>query len=54
MGYVAETDFEEGVDPKIVTIQISSSYHGYVYLWMTSHDGGKESDHSTVISSYIP
>jgi len=54
VGYVAETDFEEGIDPKIVTIQISSSYHGPVYLWMTSHDGGRESDHSTVISGYIP
>jgi hypothetical protein len=54
VGYVAETDFEEGVDPKTVTIQISSSYHGPVYLWMTSHDGGRESDHSTVISGYIP
>ncbi|HXK65857.1 MAG TPA: hypothetical protein PK348_06290 [Spirochaetota bacterium] len=52
--YRAETDFEEGVDPKVVTIQISSSYHGPVYVWMTSHDGGRESDHSEVVNGDIP
>lgn len=54
IGYVAEKDFEPGVDPKIVYIQISSSYHGVVYLWMTSHDGGRESDHTEVLNGSIP
>jgi len=54
VGYVAETDFEPGVDPKVVTIQISSSYHGPVFLWMTSHDGGRESDHTEVLNDVIP
>ena len=54
VGYVAETDFEPDVDPKSVYIDVSSSYHGPVYLWMTSHDGGRESDHSKVVSDTIP
>lgn len=54
VGYVAETDYEPGVDPKAVTIQVSSSYHGPVYVWMTSHDGGRESDHSEVVNDIIP
>jgi len=54
VGYVAETDFEPGVDPKVVTIKISSSYHGTVFLWMTSHDGGRESDHTDVLEGLIP
>ncbi|MGB4268625.1 MAG: hypothetical protein WBK20_05525 [Spirochaetota bacterium] len=53
VGYVAETDFEEGVDPKEVTIMVESSYHGPVYLWMTSHDGGRESDHTEVVYGVI-
>jgi len=52
-GYVAETDFEESVDPKEVTIEVESSYHGPVYLWMTSHDGGRESDHTEVVYAVI-
>lgn len=54
VGYVAEKDFEAVPGPKVVTIKISSSYHGPVYLWMTSHDGGRESDHSEVVSGVIP
>ncbi|MEW6525474.1 MAG: hypothetical protein AB1444_02245 [Spirochaetota bacterium] len=54
VGYVAESDFEPGLDPKSVTIQVSSSYHGPVYLWMTSHDGGRESDHTEVLNDIIP
>jgi len=54
VGYVAESDFEPGLDPKSVTIQVSSSYHGPVYLWMTSHDGGRESDHTEVLNDTIP
>lgn len=54
VGYVAEKDFEAVPGPKVVTINISSSYHGPVYLWMTSHDGGRESDHSEVVSDMIP
>ncbi|MCX8124630.1 MAG: hypothetical protein N3F66_10795 [Spirochaetes bacterium] len=53
VGYTAETDFDPGVDPKVVAIKVSSSYHGPVYLWMTSHDGGRESDHSEVVSGVI-
>ena len=53
VGYVAETDFLEGVDPKDVRIKISSSYSGPIYVWMTSHDGGRESDHSDVVYGEI-
>ncbi len=54
VGYVAESDFEAGIDPKEITINVSSSYRGHVYLWVTSHDGGRESDHSEVVSGEIP
>ena len=54
LGYVAEIDFAAGVDPKEVSIAIASSYHGPLFVWMTSHDGGRESDHSEVVSVVIP
>lgn len=52
IGMAAEQDFDDG-DPKAVSITISSAYSGPVFIWMTSHDGGRESDHSGVVSVHI-
>ncbi len=52
IGYV--TDVEAGDDPKEVTIYISSAFTGVIWFWITSWDGGRESDHSNVDSVTIP
>jgi len=52
IGYI--TDAEAGVDPKDVTIYIHSGFSGEIWFWITSWDGGRESDHSDVESVTIP
>ncbi len=52
IGYVTESEFS--ADPKDVTVTINKNYHGTVYFWITSYDGGRESDHSNVISIAVP
>lgn len=46
LGYVEHADLG-GV--KIVSVD-PGGYTGRIYFWMTAYDGGRESDHSNVIS----
>lgn len=54
VGYTSEAAFN-GKDPKSVIVgKVNPAFHGALYFWMTSYDGGRESDHSNVVSIVIP
>lgn len=46
IGYVAHADLGGSM---IITVN-PGDYRGRIYFWMTAHDGGRESDHSSVRS----
>ncbi len=52
IGYTTEA--ESGDDPREVTVYVSSGFSGEIWFWITAYDGGRESDHSSVISVIIP
>ncbi len=53
LGYVKDSDYS-GTDPKEVSFSLNPNFHGTLWFWMTSYDGGRESDHSNVESIIIP
>lgn len=52
IGGVAEADF--GGDPKDVVVVIDPEFDGTLHFWITSYDGGRESDHSNAVSISLP
>lgn len=53
LGYVRESDYSG--DPKLINeIYVSESFAGTLYFWMTSGDGGRESDRSDIAEVVIP
>jgi hypothetical protein len=52
IGYTLEADFSG--DPKDVSVFVNQAFHGLLYFWITSYDGGRESDHSNVASVLVP
>jgi hypothetical protein len=55
IGYVKESDYDEPDDvDKEVSFSLNPDFSGTLYFWMTSYDGGRESDQSNVVSITIP
>ena len=52
LGSVAEAEFSG--DPKDVVVFIDPEFDGTLHFWITSYDGGRESDHSNVVSISLP
>ncbi|TAL39190.1 MAG: hypothetical protein EPN93_02295 [Spirochaetes bacterium] len=55
IGYVRESDYTDpDTTNKGVTFFVNPAFSGRLWFWMTSYDGGRESDHSNVEFVDVP
>lgn len=47
IGFTPESDFSGS--PVVREVSVLSRYAGRLYFWITAYDGGRESDHSSVL-----